>query len=195
MALIFKTQEELGHYQKIRLEGIFINNDGMYVETIVFKDIQNRELDKSRVPFFPIFLEQIKNKNLEMLTLPDGLKFEDYDGYTEQDIDKVPQIIIDRNNFFNEFHKAVYVLENFEKAVYQTEGQPRLELTEEFLLEAEKYGFIREWYTNPVIIIRTDIIRVGDYNKPDFDLPTFYNLLKQNIYTREDGTIIVEDDL
>jgi hypothetical protein len=195
MALIFKTQEELGHYQKIRLEGIFINKDGMYVETIVFKDIQNRELDKSRVPFFSTFLEQIKNKNLEMLTLPDGLKFEDYDGYTEQDIDKVPQIIIDRNNFFNEFHKAIYVLENFEKAVYQIEGQPRLELTEEFLLEAEKYGFIREWYTNPVIIIRTDIIRVGDYNKPDFDLPTFYNLLKQNIYTKEDGTIIVEDDL
>ena len=195
MALIFKTQEELGHYQKIRLEGIFINKDGMYVETIVFKDIQNRELDKSRVPFFSTFLEQIKNKNLEMLTLPDGLKFEDYDGYTEQDIDKVPQIIIDRNNFFNEFHKAIYVLENFEKAVYQIEGQPRLELTEEFLLEAEKYGFIREWYTNPVIIIRTDIIRVGDYNKPDFDLPTFYNILKQNIYTKEDGTIMVEDDL
>jgi hypothetical protein len=195
MALIFKTQEELGHYQKIRLEGIFINKDGMYVETIVFKDIQNRELDKNRVPFFSTFLEQIKSKNLEMLTLPDGLKFEDYDGYTEQDIDKVPQIIIDRNNFFKEFHKAVYVLENFEKVVYQIEGQPRLELTEEFLLEAEKYGFIREWYTNPVIIIRTDIIRVGDYNKPDFDLPTFYNLLKQNIYTKEDGTIIVEDDL
>ena len=195
MALIFKTQEELGHYQKIRLEGIFINKDGMYVETIVFKDKANRELDKNRSPFFPIFLEQIKNKNLEMLTLPDGLKFEDYDGYTEADIDKVPQIIIDRNNFFKEFHKAVYVLENFEKAVYQIEGQPRLELTEEFLLEAEKYGFIREWYTNPVIIIRTDIIRVGDYNKPDFDLPTFYNLLKQNIYTKEDGTIIVEDDL
>jgi hypothetical protein len=195
MALIFKTQEELGHYQKIRLEGIFINKDGMYVETIVFKDVQNRELDKNRVPFFSTFLEQIKSKNLEMLTLPDGLKFEDYDGYTEQDIDKVPQIIIDRNNFFNEFHKAIYVLENFEKAVYQIEGQPRLELTEEFLLEAEKYGFIREWYTNPVIIIRTDIIRVGDYNKPDFDLPTFYNLLKQNIYTKEDGTIIVEDDL
>jgi hypothetical protein len=195
MALIFKTQEELGHYQKIRLEGIFINKDGMYVETIVFKDKANRELDKNRSPFFPIFLEQIKNKNLEMLTLPDGLKFEDYDGYTEQDIDKVPQIIIDRNNFFNEFHKAVYVLENFEKAVYQIEGQPRLELPEDFLVEAEKYGFIREWYTNPVIIIRTDIIRVGDYNKPDFDLPTFYNLLKQNIYTKEDGTIIVEDDL
>ena len=71
----------------------------------------------------------------------------------------------------------------------------RIELTDDQIENAEKFGFERSWYEDPVLIVREDFILVDDYKKQDFDLEEFYRVFKDNILNSEGNKIAFEDDL
>jgi hypothetical protein len=177
MAIILKTNNhEEGYYQKIILDRCYINMNGLYIGTIVFKNKDERDKDKLRQKDLVKFIDNYNFKLEEIENLEDGpLKLEQVLLF-----DKVK---IAANNLIGNMYVG---LKNQDE---------RITIKEEYLIEAEKYGFKREWYENPIVLVKEDEIRVSDYNKQDFNLESFYQSLKENIYTDKDGNLLVEDDL
>jgi hypothetical protein len=177
MALILNIAEEKGFYQKIILKKSFINIDGLYLATIVFKNKQERDLDKSREPLIESFMFNVQNLFKEMENIPD---------------DDEKKIYFLKN----EQNELLYVFNNFNRLAFKYPNQEVLtDMTEKIMSTAEKYGFKKEWYLDPVEVIRTDLIRSDNYKKQNFDLPTFYDSLKRNLYTDENGNLLVADDI
>jgi hypothetical protein len=179
MALILKTNDkENNFYQKIILERCYINIDGLYIATLVFKNKEERDKDKVRQKDVLNFISNYEFKLQEVNSIQDEqLKF------TQKDI----------------FAKVESVAQQLFSYMYIGANQNISEraniFPEDYLTESEKYGFKREWFSNPSIIIREDLIRVDDYKKQDFTLESFYQSLKENIYTDINGNILAEDDL
>jgi hypothetical protein len=177
MAIILKTNDsENNFYQKIILDKCYINNDGLYVSTIVFRNKQERNKDKLRAKEIDVFAANYDKKINEIDNIVD---------------EKV------KINEVNLFAKVQEVARNIFSRIYIGPLESladRVPFQEDFLIEAEKYGFKREWYEDPIVIVREDLIRLDSYKKQDFNLASFYEILKQNIYTDEKGNILVEDD-
>jgi hypothetical protein len=178
MAVILKTNdEENGYYQKIILENCYINIDGLYVETIVFKNKTERDKDKSRQLELKNFIDNFNSKLSEIENIED------------EEL---------KNKEIEEFSKVKWIANILMTGMYIgsiDDPSTRTELIEDFVLEAEKYGFKKEWYNNPVVIVRRDQIRVEEYKGQNFNLAEFYQSLKRSIYTDKDGKLLVEDDL
>lgn len=181
MAIIIKIPEELNRYQRLLLESAFINVNGLYLATLVYKDKNERIKEKLRESLINSFFVNYENKKKELSPLYN---------LEESSLSEVQLIELEN------FSKIHYILTHLEKILYHYESdENRITVSESSLLEAEKYGFERIWYTDPVVLIRKDIIRIEDYKKQDFTLDSFYNLLKTNVYTDSNGNLLVEDDL
>jgi hypothetical protein len=178
MAIILKTKDnEDGFYQKIILENCYININGLYVETIVFKNKEERNKDKNRQKDIDNFIYNYNSKLEEIENIQD-------ETLKSQQREIFEKVQIFSHNFIGKMYIGL-----------QDENKERPALDEEALAEAEKYGFKKEWYENPIVIVRHDKIRVEGYKKQDFSLDAFYASLKNNIYTDKDGNLLVEDDL
>jgi len=178
MAIILKTKDtEEGFYQKIILENCYININGLYIATIVFKNKEERDKDKSYQSNIQNFINNYNFKLEEIQNIQD-------ETLKSQQREIFEKVQIFSHNFIGRMYIGL-----------QDENKERPKLDEEALIEAEKYGFKREWYENPVVIVRQDEIRVEEYKKQEFNLESFYNSLKENIYTDENGNLLVQDDL
>jgi hypothetical protein len=176
MALILK--EENNNYQKIVLDRCFINKDGLYVSTIVFKNKSERDKDKSRESG----IESFKNNVYELFEY-----LKQFEGQPEESITDEVKIKISEYILLN------HVYNNLKKVLYDYEGLTgeMLELTEDQKVILINNGFDIEWYNNPVILIREDEIWAGEYSQQPFTLESFYDSLKENIYINSS----TEDDL
>jgi hypothetical protein len=116
MALILK--KENNNYQKIVLDRCFINKDGLYVSTIVFKNKSERDKDKSR----QVGIESFKNNVYELF---DYLK--QFEGQPEESIIDEVKIKLSEYIFLN------YIYNNLKKVLYDYEGLEgeMLELTDD----------------------------------------------------------------
>jgi hypothetical protein len=171
MAIILEQEK----YQKIFLEGCFINKDGVYVSVVTFKDKQEREKEKQRELDLNNFISEIQVKKEELNQLEK--ESEEY------------------LNLYNIIEDSEYIVNHLLYVVYKLESNEHIELNEKILSSAKLLGFKEEWATNPVIIIGKELFRIGDYNKQDFNLETFYPMLKDYWYKDGNGGYIVTDDL
>lgn len=182
MGLIIKTPAETGEYQRLLLDQSFININGVYVATLVYKNKDERIKEKAREVALKEFLINSQNKQRELSNLI-------------QIVGEVRLTDTQKAEITN-FAPVSYLLNQLEKVIYKYQSeQNRRSIPEAVLQEAEKYGFSREWATDPVILIRKDVIRLDDYKKQDFTLDVFYTTIKENIYTDNKGNLLVEDDL
>jgi len=157
MAIILNFEEN--HYQKILLEESYININGLYLTSVVFKDKANRDKDKARVNNIDIFIASVNTEYARISALE----------LTDEE----------KNEVFNNFNKAGYIARKLNNIATKIESnENNISLTEDILVEAEKYGFNRDWYTDPVIIIRKDSRWLTEYTKQDFTLDSFYNTYK-----------------
>jgi hypothetical protein len=153
---------EDGLYQKIDIRRCFINADGMYVTTTVFKNKAERDKEKERYQLIMEFVQNVYDEEMRVNSLEDAAE---------------------RGALQADLQEAAYISKQVEFFVQRYENTELADVNERQLSEAEKYGFDRSWYEDPVILVRDDTIWVGQYNKPDFTLESFYNILKENIYT------------
>jgi len=178
MAIILKVEnEEKNYYQRVILEKSFININGIYLTTMVYKNKKDRDKEKVRKIEIQNFLKNFSDKITEISSLEN---------------DEIKQIEISK------LEKAAKITDFLDSVIYttnQTTDDNRIKLDPTDVEEAVNYGFNIEWYNDPIHIVRQDIIRVGDYNNQDFNLETFYSMLKNNIYTDQNGNVLVIDDL
>jgi hypothetical protein len=172
MALIIKNEND--NYQKILIDRSFINSDGLYVATIVFKSKFERDKDKSRNNDFNLFFSNLEKKVEEIKSISDE---------------------IERSKEESKLSLALEIRDNFNRYTYKISGQETPSLSEAEFEKLKEYGFNRDWCEDPILVVRTDVIFLEEYNKQDFTLESFYNLLKKNLYTDKNGKLLVEDDL
>jgi len=179
MALIVMDGNQKGEYQKILLDRFYINLNGLYVTAIVFENKEQRDKDKARNPLVASFMQNIAIESERRKQI-----------YPEGSILTEEQILDNEN-----FSKAEYIAINYDLALWKWQNQTeeeRIQLKDDFLVEAEKYGFQREWYTNPIRLMREETFWTDQYNKQDFTLEAFYSLVKENIYLK-DGVQVADD--
>ena len=159
-------------YQKIILENSYININGLYVGSIILRDEAERIKDKEREASISQFIQNLDTKR-DQLDNDSELSIE------EKEIE------------YNNLNKALYVRNVINDTLYRIgDSERNTVLTEEFIIEAEKYGFNREWYNNPVVIERVSIMWVEPYNQQVFSLESFYNALR-NKY--QSANLLTED--
>jgi hypothetical protein len=180
MALILK--KENNNYQKILLNQCFINKDGLYISTIVFKNKSERDKDKSR----EIEIESFKNNIYELFEYLKQFENQSEENITDEVKSKISDYIF-LNYIYNNLKKVLYNYEGLKNEMLNLNNKQK-----EILIEN---SFKVEWYNDPVILIREDEIWAGEYNKQDFTLESFYESLKNNVYTDLEGNLLVEDDL
>ena len=168
MAIIIQNKEDNTKlYRKILLSSCFITVDGVYVQSTAYFTKAERDKEKDRIPQFEAFIASIA----ELRESEEGNE---------------------------ELAKMASLFQNFERAVYSTsyisEEEKYIAIPEE-IEEAKKYGFQEEWYTDPILRELTDIYRVGDYNKQDFDLKTMYEELKSKLEEIYGDRAEIVDDL
>jgi len=187
MALTLKIEKEFDSYQKIDYNNCFINKDGIYLSTIVYKNKNEREKEKIRSPLFSLFLDNIMKEYQRVLSLTDNLE---------------------KENIFNSYlHKIIYIAREIKEICYKYFYYPevfqdnpdfqepeRIFIDDNTMSKIKEFGFQEEWYNDPILLIRKDMILVEEYKKQDFTLETFYPILK-NIYKDENGNLLAEDDL
>lgn len=180
MALILK--KENNNYQKILIDKCYITKNGLYVATIVFKDKFEREKDKSREKAVSAFKQNVYDLFQEL---------KQFEGQAEESLTDEVRLKLKEYIYLN------YVYNNIRKVLYDFQGLTgeMLEIDSSQREILEKYDFDFSWYENPVILIREDVIWSGEYQNQDFTLESFYNSLKENIYTDSEGNLLIEDDL
>jgi hypothetical protein len=181
MAFILKSENN--RYQKIILNETIITMDGVYAKTLVFKNLEEREKDKSRLNSISkflknvkIFLSLIEEEILKKENITENEKEAAEDAITLKRITEKSDLIF-------------YTLEFMEK-----QRRP-IQLSENEISIAEKYGFERVWYDSPIIITREDRIWIGPYERDELSLSSLYSKMKKYIYTDQNGNTVVEDDI
>jgi hypothetical protein len=176
MAIILNTNDvEQNYYQRIILENSFININGLYLFTHVYKTKSEREKEKLRQPLINQFLNNYNIRRNEISLIENDLEKQ----FQFIELDKIGRVIDVMNNF-------CYLGLN---------DKVEFTLKPEDIEEAKKYGYMEEWCLDPIILVRQDSIYVEEYKKQDFNLETFYQSLKDNIYVDKDGNILYVDDL
>jgi hypothetical protein len=177
MAIILNTNnEEQNYYQRIVIENSFININGLYLFTHVYKTKAEREKEKLRQPFVNKFYSNYKNLIEGIDEIQNSLEKD----FKIIEVNKVSRVFDAMQNFY-------YIGLN---------DNPELLLNSEDVEEAVKYGYDPEWCLNPIVLVRQDLFFVEEYNKQDFTLESFYNSLKNNTYTDPNtGKILYIDDL
>jgi hypothetical protein len=189
MAVIIKEEREYDVYQRIDINRCFIKTEGLYIGTIVYKSKSERDKEKNREQDILSFLNNVSDEYKRLISEETTLEEREL-AYTEY------------------FSDVVYVSEQIKKIAYEFYYFPeildenpnislpqRITLNEKNLISAERFGFKREWYSDPILIIREDLIFLDEYKKQDFTLDEFYNLFKNNILNFNGNEIIFEDDL
>jgi hypothetical protein len=174
MAIILDQEK----YQKIFLENCFINKNGVYVSVITFKNKEEREKEKQRELELNNFVLEIESKKQELNQLEEG---------SEEFL-----------NLFDIIETSEYISNHLSHIAYKLQNDEHdygIKLNEKIFSNAKLLGFKEEWAINPVIIISKEIFRVGDYEKQDFNLETFYPMLKDYWYKDGNGGYITTDDL
>lgn len=177
MALILN--EENNRYQKIIIHETWINIDGVYATTVVFKNKSEREKEKLRTSEMDIFYKNVVDLRKHVATLsPDDLDYE--------------LLCRERND-------VGFIIDRFEHIAYDYEildkDDEQYTIPEELVVTAEKYGFKREWMDDAVVFARKDKIHIGEYKQQAFDLAEFYPMLKETMYTDADGNVSAIDDI
>lgn len=168
MALEFKKD---GRYVKIDIDGSFITKNGIYIGEITYASKEDRDREKRREAAVKSFISRIRTAFLEAESLEEGdLKEETY----------------------TKLYKAAYVADNLDRIITTNDLEGKIvdfpELKDEYIVEAEKFGFSRNWMENPVRIISVSSRLLADYEGQPFDLETFYPIFK-NAYISDDEPI------
>ena len=167
MALEFKKD---GRY-KNRHRWFFYNKEWNIYRRITYASKEDRDNEKTREAAIKSFISRIRTAFLEAESLEEGdLKEETY----------------------TNLHKAAYVADNLDRIITTNDLEGKLidfpELKDEYIVEAEKFGFTRYWMENPVRIISASSRLLADYEGQPFDLETFYPIFK-NAYISDDEPI------
>jgi hypothetical protein len=178
MAIIINYPDNQEHdfYQKIRMDRCFIDANGLYISTIVYKSKAEREKEKSRMSTIKYFINNYFSKIRSIEAIED-----------------VEERKIRLDDFIN---KAGKIANNMDSIAYKRIGSTeRIPLSQDEIKSAEEIGFLLEWYLDPTVLVREDVMFVESYKKQDFSLDSFYKSLKDNIYTDENGKLLYTDDL
>lgn len=168
MAIIDKNTNE---YYKIIQHECYANIDGLYLSVAMYDSEAERIKEKNREN---LILEYINN----MIVLEESIP------NIEEIGDHHPILI-----YYHLFDRTIVPKNN---QILGLDG-----FTEDQVREAEKYGFDRKWFIDPVIIGSKFIIRVKDYDGDSFDLESLYGHLKNRFngsYINGD-LILFNDDL
>jgi len=177
MALILNTNDnQQGFYKKILIDKCYANIDGLYIAVAVFKSKADREKDKLRSNDIQTFLSNIEFKIEEIKNIQDETL-------------KIEQSLL--------FEPVIKIITNFFSHIYKGLGDElNLSLfSEKEISSAKEYGFKKEWIEDPVIVVSQDTMWIEEYKQQEFNIESFYELLKNKIYTDQNGNLLVENDL
>jgi hypothetical protein len=182
MAIIINQDNS---YEKIVYDGCYINKNGLYTYLVTYKSKAERDKEKLIEQSVSEFLKKFNNEAKEIEFLNITPETEDLELKSRfENFQKLYYIV---NNLHNILYKIEYVIED--------QKNNFIDLTDEELSLLAQYGFQAGWNKNPVIILRKAIVLSDSYKKQEFNLESFYNSLKENIYTDENGNLLVQDDL
>jgi hypothetical protein len=189
MAVIIKKQGEGDFYQRIDLKRCFINSNGLFVGTVVYKDKLERDKEKSRGPGITLFLENVITESERINS--ENLSVDEREAIIG---DYMSDLLYCADHLRDIVQKTHYT-SKFMQENPEFKEPERIKLSEKQLGIIERFGFKREWHTDPVLTIREDFIFVDEYKKQDFELGEFYRIFKEKILNSEGNPIAFEDDL
>jgi hypothetical protein len=190
MAIIMKKEPEKDIYTRINIEKCFINQAGLYLTMTVYKNKSERDKEKLREKELSEFVNSASKRNEELMgdeEIAQADKSKIYEDYLNDALYIASQIdsIVYDQYFFPEFLEQN---PNFQKP-------ERITLTVKQYEAAKRFGFKKEWYDDPILIVREEIFLTDSYKKQDFSLDSFYESFKENILNLKGREIPFEDDL
>jgi hypothetical protein len=187
MAFIIKSPKELGVYQRIDFNNCFINSNGLYLATIVYKSKSERDKEKSRLAELSSFARKSSEEISFISSMPDGPEKEKSTGLAND----LSYVLSQIENMFYRYDYS----EEFKKANPDFSEPERVSLTPSQIVSAEAFGFKKEWLNDPVLLVRRDTVLSDSARNHNFELAHFYETYKQNILRYPGGEIVFEDDI
>jgi len=175
---------ERGEYIRLIKEKCFINSTGLYVATIVYRTPLDREKEKEREPLQREFKNSVNlyiQSKMDLLFTTFSIN---YNSIPEEVPEAAMPIILEIDQLISfkedDFNIYFYGGWNYNNQSIIINKSLDLIIDHPAYQKMKEFGFQDIWLTDPVVILREEIVNIDLYRKQNFDLTTFYSTLKNN---------------